>query len=56
LEWQAGSPWLSAAFTQGMKIPGEASVQSDIIKPAPLDATESRIAVLKVATDLKIEN
>jgi hypothetical protein len=38
-----------------MKLPGETSVQSNIIKPVPLDATESRIAALKVAPGLKIE-
>jgi hypothetical protein len=43
------------AFPHGMKIPGETSVQSNIIKPVPLDATESRMAALKVPAGLKVE-
>jgi len=38
-----------------MKIPGETSVQSNIVKPVPLQATQDRIAALKLAPGLKIE-
>ena len=38
-----------------MKIPGETSAQSNIVKPVPLEATEDRIAALKLARGLKVE-
>ena len=38
-----------------MKIPGETSAQSNIVKPTPPEATQDRIAALKVVPGLKIE-
>jgi glucose/arabinose dehydrogenase len=49
----AGLP--AAALAQVMKIPGETTTQSNIVKPAPLEATSERIAALGVPPGLKIE-
>jgi glucose/arabinose dehydrogenase len=38
-----------------MKIPGETATQSNIVKPAPLEATDERIAALRIAPGLKLE-
>jgi glucose/arabinose dehydrogenase len=49
----AGLP--AAALAQGMKIPGETTTQTNIVKPAPLEATSERIAALGVPPGSKIE-
>jgi glucose/arabinose dehydrogenase len=38
-----------------MKIPGETTTQSNIVKPEPLDATPERVAGLRVPAGFKIE-
>ena len=38
-----------------MKIPGETATQSNIVKPAPLEATDERIAALRIPPGLKLE-
>src|SRR5436190_5808049 len=39
---------------QGMKIPGEATTQSNIVKPVLLEATTDRLAALRLASGLTI--
>ena len=38
---------LTPGLAQGMKILGESATQSNIVKPAPLEATAERIATLR---------
>ena len=46
---------LTAGLAQGMKIPGETASQSNIVKPAALEATDERIAALRIPPGLKLE-
>jgi hypothetical protein len=46
---------ITYGLAQGMKIPGETATQSNIVKPAPLEATDERIAALRIAPGLKLE-
>lgn len=40
---------------QGMKIPGEATTQSNIVKPVSLEATTDRLAALRLPSGFTIE-
>ena len=46
---------VTSGLAQGMKIPGETATQSNIVKPAPLEATDERIAALRIPPGLKLE-
>jgi glucose/arabinose dehydrogenase len=46
---------LTPGLAQGMKIPGESATQSNIVKPAPLEATAERIATLRIPPGLQLE-
>ena len=46
---------LTPGLGQGMKIPGETATQSNLVKPAPLEATAERIAALRIPPGLKLE-
>jgi hypothetical protein len=46
---------LTPVLSQGMKIPGETATQSNIVKPAPLEATAERIAALRIPSGFKLE-
>lgn len=46
---------LALAAAQGMKIPGESTSQSNVVKPAPLDFTPDLLRVLKLPSGFKIE-
>jgi glucose/arabinose dehydrogenase len=50
-----GGYTVTSGLAQGMKIPGETATQSNIVKPAPLEATDERIAALRIAPGLKLE-
>ena len=43
-----GAPLVVPLTAQEMKIPGEASVEAHVVKPAPLPATDDRIRALKL--------
>jgi glucose/arabinose dehydrogenase len=45
----------SGGRAQGMKIPGEATTQSNIVKPVPLEATTDRLAALRLPSGFAIE-
>ena len=46
---------LTPGRAQGMKIPGESATQSNVVKPAPLEATAERIATLRIPPGLQLE-
>ena len=46
---------VTSGLAQGMKIPGETATQSNIVKPAPLEATDERIATLRIPPGLQLE-
>jgi glucose/arabinose dehydrogenase len=50
-----GGYMVTSGLAQGMKIPGETATQSNIVKPAPLEATAERIAALRIPPGLKLE-
>ena len=50
-----GGYMLTPGSAQGMKIPGETATQSNIVKPAPLEATAERIATLRIPPGLQLE-
>ena len=53
--YTATSGLVTSGLAQGMKIPGETATQSNIVKPAPLEATDERIAALRIPPGLKLE-
>jgi glucose/arabinose dehydrogenase len=53
--YTATSGLVTSGLAQGMKIPGETATQSNIVKPAPIEATDERIAALRIPPGLKLE-